>query len=90
MKNLLFKNNGEIIYLNKIIYSKKSIKEGIKIYDKFIDFKVSENSKYLKIRIKSLDEKKYDSKFLIDEFVNYLIALEYEFVNENLKKISNS
>ncbi|MFW6286084.1 MAG: HxsD-like protein [Nanoarchaeota archaeon] len=81
MKNLLFKNNVEVIYLNKVIYSKKSIKKGIKVYDQFINFKTSENSNYLKIKIKSLDEKKYTSKILADEFVNYLIALEYEISN---------
>jgi dTDP-4-dehydrorhamnose 3,5-epimerase-like enzyme len=81
MKSFILKDKSEVIYLNKKFYNKESIKECVKIYKDFIEFKFEESEKYVRIKIKSKDKDKYSNNLLAYEFLNYLLSLEYERSN---------
>jgi len=77
MKKIKYTENSAIISLNKNIYDKKSIDIALNEYVEFFSSNIIEKGKYLVITIKKIDYS-YPIETLYDEFLNYLIGLEFE------------
>lgn len=57
---------------NKNFYNLQAVKSTIKAYRELADFKVEEDHKIIKVRVKNVDE---EAKGAIeDEFCNYVLA----------------
>lgn len=78
MKGVVVQNGFAFVYLSKDFYLKNNILKTIDVYKEFLESAISEISdKYyiLKFTLKSKD---YTLEKTIDEFLNYLLSLEYE------------
>ena len=83
MKKIVIKDNFAFIYLNSGFYNEKAILNTIKIYSDFIDASFSELGKYYIVKIKNKTTE-YNLEKLANEFLNYILSIEFELNSEKL------
>ena len=63
----------EKVHFNKNIYSQQAIKQAIKDFSQYADFKSKLNGDYLEVTIDNI--KSEDKDDIKDEFANYVLGL---------------
>ena len=77
MKKIVFKDKFAFIYLNKSFYQKNNILNTLEIYKDVVKCSMTQLGDYVTIKIERIKEN-YSLNILAKEFVNYLIAKQYE------------
>ncbi len=81
MKKIVIQNNFAYLYLNSNFYEKNSILNTIRIYSDFLKFNFKKIGNYYVVKMELIDNNFSISK-LINEFINYLLSIEFELASK--------
>ena len=77
MKTLVLQNDFAYLYLNRAFYRKELIMDTFETYKEFLKANIKEMGKYFVVKLNLVDNN-FTIEVLSREFLNYLIAKEYE------------